>query len=83
MPLIVFVLLAVICLALLGVACACLTDQPTQAVDRATSLGSALPALIEVWALVIVSLAAATFVVAARERADTRASPALLQRFLF
>jgi hypothetical protein len=83
MPLIVFILLAVICLALLGFACSCLTDQPTQAVDRATSLGSALPPLVELWALVIAALTAATFVVIVRERADTRASPALLQRFLF
>jgi hypothetical protein len=82
MPLVVFILLAVICLALLGFACACLTDQSAQAVDRASSLGSALPPLIEVWALFVAALTAATVVVV-RERADTRASPALLQRFLF
>jgi hypothetical protein len=83
MPLVVFILLAVLCLALLGFACACLTDQPAQAVDRATSLGSALPALIEVWSLVFVTLMGASFLVAVRERASSRASPALLQRFLF
>ena len=83
MPLVVFILLAVVCLALLGFACACLTDQPTQAIDRASSLGSALPPLIEVWSFVFVTLMGASFLVAVRERASSRASPALLQRFLF
>ena len=83
MPLVVFILLAVVCLALLGFACACLTDQSAQAVDRAISLGGALPALIEVWSLVLVTLMGASFLVAVRERASSRASPALLQRFLF
>ena len=83
MPLIAFVLLAVICLALLGFACACLSDQPAQAIERAASVGAAIPPLIEVWALLIASLAAAPFVLVAGERARSRASPALLQRFLF
>ncbi len=83
MPLVVFILLAVVCLALLGFACACLTDQPAQAVDRATSLGSALPALVEVWSLVFMTLVGASFVVVVRDRASSRASPAVLQRFLF
>jgi hypothetical protein len=84
LPLVVFILLAVVCLPLLGLACACLTDQPAQTVDRAISLGSALPALVEVWSLVFVSLMGASFlVVAVRERASSRASPAVLQRFLF
>jgi len=83
MPLIAFVLLAVLCLALLGFACACLSDQPAQAIERATSLGAALPALVEVWALLIASIAGASFVLVAGERTRSRASPALLQRFLF
>lgn len=83
MPLIVFVLLAVVCLALLGFACACLSDQPAQAVERAVSLGAAMPPLVEVWALLIASLAAIPFMLVAGERARSRASPALLQRFLF
>lgn len=83
MPLIAFILLAVVCLALLGFACACLSDQSAQAVDRATSLGSALPALGEVWSLVFVALVGASFLVAERERARSRASPAVLQRFRF
>jgi hypothetical protein len=83
MPLVIFILLAVVCLALLGFACACLTDQPAQAIDRATSLGSALPPLVEVWSLVFVTVMGASFLVAVRARGRSRASPALLQRFLF
>ena len=83
MPLIAFILLAIVCLALLGFACACLSDQPAQAVDRATSLGGALPPLVEVWSLVFVTLLGASMLVAVRERARSRASPAVLQRFLF
>ena len=83
MPLIVFALLAVICLALLGFACACLSDQPAQAIERATSLGAAFPPLTEVWALLIASLLLAPFVLVAGERGRSRASPSLLQRFLF
>jgi hypothetical protein len=83
MPLIAFILLAVVCLALLGFACACLTDQPAQAVDRATSLGGALPPLVEVWSLVFVALVGASFLFMERERTRSRASPAVLQRFRF
>ena len=83
MPLVVFILLAVVCVALLGFACACLTDHPVQAIDRATSLGSALPALVELWSFVFVALVGTGFLVAAREVASSRASPAMLQRFLF
>ena len=83
MPLIAFVLLAVICLALLGFACACVSDQPAQAIERAASLGAAFPPLVEVWALLIASLLVAPLVLAPGERGRSRASPALLQRFLF
>jgi hypothetical protein len=83
MPLVVFILLAVVCLALLGFACACLTDQAVQAVERATSLGSALPPLIEVWSLVLVAVMGGSLLVAVREQGGSRASPAVLQRFLF
>jgi hypothetical protein len=83
MPLIGFVLLAVVCLALLGFACACLSDQPAQSIERAMSLGTALPPLVEVWALLIASIGGASVVLVAGERTRSRASPALLQRFLF
>jgi hypothetical protein len=82
MPLVAFVLLAVICLALLGFACACLTDHPALAIERALSALTALPALVEVWTLVVV-IAMTTFVVLSPPSARGRASPELLQRFLF
>lgn len=83
MPLIAFVLMAVVCLALRGFACACLSDQPAQAIERAMSLGVSLPPLVEVWALLIASLVGASFVRVAGDRTRSGASPALLQRFLF
>jgi hypothetical protein len=82
MPLIAFILLAIVCLALIGFACACLSDQPMQAVDRALSMGTGLMPLIEVWTLVLSMAVASLFVVRARP-ASGRASPQLLQRFLF
>jgi hypothetical protein len=83
MPLVAFILLAVVCLALLGFACACLSGEPMQALDRALSTGHALPPLIEVWTVGFAALVGASFLLAVRTRAASRASPALLQRFLF
>lgn len=82
MPLIVFILLAVVCLAVLGFACACLTDQPVQAIDRAVAAGAALPPLIEMWSLLVVALGGAGVLFVHARRAPSRASPVLLQRFL-
>jgi hypothetical protein len=82
MPLIAFVLLAIVCLALIGFACACLSDQPMQAVERALSMGTGLLPLIEVWALVLSVAVASVFVNRVRP-ASGRASPQLLQCFLF
>jgi hypothetical protein len=82
MPLISFLLLAIVCLALLGFACACLTDQPMQALERATSHGQALPPVLVMWTAMLAALIGASSV-AVRERPGSRASPAVLQRFLF
>jgi hypothetical protein len=82
MPVVAFVLLAVLCLALFGFACACLSDYPMQALERALGSIPALPALVEVWSLIaLVALASAMFVTAPRARARAP-SPAVLQRFL-
>ena len=81
MPLIAFILLAILCLALIGFACACFTD-PAQAVDRATSLGSALPPLVELWTFLI-ALALPSLLAVRGVQPFGRASPALTQRFLF
>jgi hypothetical protein len=80
MPLVAFVLLAVVCLVLIGFACACLVDQVAQAADRALQ---AQPAVVDLWhpfALVALALLPG---IALSVRASSRASPASLQRFLF
>jgi hypothetical protein len=56
MPLWAFVLLAVLCLALVGVACACLDDQFAQAFDRALQ---APVAVMEAWPAMPLALLAA------------------------
>jgi len=82
MPLVAFMLLAILCLALFGFACACLSDQPMQALERALGAIPALPALVEVWSLVaLIALASAMLATAPMARARAP-SPALLQRFL-
>ena len=83
LPLIVFLLLAVLCLVLIGFACACFSDHPAQAIDRAVSAPAATPAVIEVWSVVVLSLLAAPLVLCFRVGGFGRASPAQLQRFLF
>jgi hypothetical protein len=82
MPLVAFILLAVVCLALLGFACACLSDQPIQALERAVGAIGSLPALVEVWSPLVLSLLAAGAAVAAVRPRSRSPSPALLQRFL-
>ena len=80
---IVFILLALVCLGLIGFACACLSDQSALALDRAL-LGPALPGLVELWPVLILALLAPAFVLIGVEvQARARASPARLQRFLF
>lgn len=83
MPLVVFILLVVLLLMLVGVGCACLTDHPMQAAERAIASISAMPAIVELWTYAFAALLAVVFVVPERRRAVGRASPADLQRFLF
>jgi hypothetical protein len=83
MPLIAFILLALVCLAILGFACACLSDQPLQALERALASGQALPPVIKVWSAAFAALVGASFFLAICTRVPSRASPAVLQRFLF
>lgn len=59
MPLVAFLLLAVVCLALIGFACTCLGDQPMQALERVVSGLAALPALVEVWSVALAFVAVA------------------------
>ena len=83
LPLPVFVMLVVLALLLLGFACACITDHPTVAIDRALTAAATMPPLIEIWSLLVLALTSMTLVVV-RDRATlVRGSPAELQRFLF
>jgi hypothetical protein len=81
MPLVVFLLLTLLCLALIGFACACLSDQPALAIERAIQSPALAPAVIAVWTAVFAVLLVAGTRAALLPR--ERASPALLQRFLF
>jgi hypothetical protein len=83
LPLIAFILLFVLLLMLVGIACACLTDHPMQAADRAISSIAAVPAIIELWTYAFAALLLVAYVVPVRCRGLGRASPADLQRFLF
>ena len=82
MPLIAFIFLAVVCLLLIGFVCACLSDHPAQAVERALVLGGALPPLVVVWAL-LTALTLPRLLVAFAVPAMGRSSPLLTQRFRF
>ena len=83
MPLVAFILLAIVCLALFGFACACLGDHPMQALERALGEIPALPALGEVWAvLALLALGSAALFVAATTARASAPSRAALQRFL-
>ena len=83
LPLPVFVLLVVIALLVLGFACACITDHPAVAIERALTAAATLPPLVETWSLVVLALAPATLVLVRARAAVVRGSPAELQRFLF
>ena len=81
MPLLAFILLAVLCLALIGFACACLDDQFAQAFDRIAQ--STPAAVIELWPAFAVAMLGSLSLIVFSVPASGRASPALLQRFLF
>ena len=76
-------ILLILCLLLLGLACACGSNHHSQAVDRAITAVDGLPALIEVWSLIVAAMLAVGVIYSARRTTFGRASPAQLQRFLF
>lgn len=82
MPLIAFVLLLLICLLMLGFACACLGDQPAIALERALQ-SPALPAVLMVWAVLLLAAFSRVLPRLAVAAHPGRGSPELLQRFLF
>ena len=80
MPLLAFVLLAVLCLALIGFACACLDSQFAQTLDR---VAQSIPAaFIELWPAFAMGALASLPLIVISALTSGRASPALLQRFL-
>lgn len=83
LPLPVFVLLLVMALLVLGFACACITDHPAVAIERALTVAATLPPLVEVWSLFVLALAPTTVLLFRKHAAVVRGSPADLQRFLF
>ncbi len=83
MPLVVFILLLVLLVMLVGIACACASEHPMKAADRAVSAAAATPALIEIWTYTVAAILLVVFIVPQRRRALGRASPQELQRFLF
>lgn len=83
MPLIVFLLLAVLVLMLVGLACACLTDNPMQAIERVLTALAQLPTVAVAWAFTFTTLLLAMPRLQPQTAGHGRASPAALQRFLF
>jgi hypothetical protein len=77
-----FILLALVCLLLIGFVCACLSDHPALAVERALLLGGALPPLVVVWAL-LTALTFPRLLITVTVPAMGRSSPLLTQRLLF
>ena len=83
LPFAVFVLLLILVLVMLGLVCVCMSDHPTQAADRAMSVVTHAPAIIEMWALLVVLIAPLVGQRMEGVAACGRASPPRLQRFLF
>jgi hypothetical protein len=82
LPLIVVVLLLVIAVMLVGVACACLTDHPMQAIEQALSAIAVATALMAAWPVLALGLLGVALTIRLSRAARDQSSPALLQRFL-
>jgi heme/copper-type cytochrome/quinol oxidase subunit 2 len=84
LPLPIFVLVLILLVVMLGFVCLCMTDHPTQAAERAISAIGHVPAIIEMWSVVVVLLLVAFTAPVVEVIAGVgRASPAHLQRFRF
>jgi len=85
LPLLVCVLLLFMCVAAVGTTCAvCVSAHPGQALEQTlTSFPVAAPPLDAGWAFVFVLAMAPVLVLGRRVDSRGRASPAVLQRFLF
>ena len=83
MPLILFLLLALLVLMLVGLACACLTDNPMQAIERVLTSLAQLPTVAVAWSFMFATLLIAMPRLQRQGAGHGRASPAALQRFRF
>ena len=83
MPLIVFLLLLLLVVMLVGLACACLTDNPMQTIERVVSAFAQLPTVAVAWTLMFATLVLAMPRLQPQKAGRGRASPVALQRFLF
>lgn len=83
MPLIVFLLLSLVVLMLVGFACACLTDDPMQAIELVFNALAQLPTVAVAWSFLVATLLIALPRLQPHTARHGRASPAVLQRFRF
>lgn len=83
MALVVVILLTLICLGLVGFACACMSDQPAVALERVVQAPALAPLVGEVWPALLSGAASAWLLLSTAVVARGRASPAVLQRFRF
>ena len=84
LPFVVFVLVLILLVVMLGLACLCMTDHPTQAAERAVSAIAHAPAVIQMWAALVVLFSVQILLPAVVTlRASGRASPVYLQCFRF
>lgn len=83
LPLVVFLLLFLLCVGVLALACACLTDHPVQVLEQAFSALAGLPAVVmSSQPLVLALLGLVTLLAVSPLLPRGRASPVVLQRFL-
>lgn len=83
MPLIVFLFLALLVVMLVGIACACVTENPMQAIERVLTALAQLPTVAVAWSAMFAALLVAMPRLQPQPAGRGRASPAALQRFLF
>lgn len=81
-PAVALVLIALVCLGLLGFACACLVDDPAAAIASVLEGIAAAPALVAAWPLVVAAIGGAAGLLAVAAATARARSPAALQRFL-
>ena len=82
LPPVALVLLALFCLLIVGVACACVSDHPAQTVDRALTAAQANPLTLDVWSGLEPAVLVGFLVVAAARVGRAPPSASLLGRLL-